>query len=88
MLKDMVIEIADAKYFSKLLYKMLFSFNKQNFEILELFIVSLFVYMVYTMFIQNRVEAHNCTEIKSEKLDRYSFAECADLDSSRRRPCP
>ena len=33
--------------------------------------------------ISYQLEAHNCTEIKSEKLDRYSVAECADLDSSR-----
>ena len=72
MLKDMVIEIADAKYFSKLLYKMLFTFNKQNFEILELFIISLFVYMVYTMFIQNRVEAHNCTGHRREPFINLS----------------
>ena len=40
---------------------MLITFNKQNFEIMECLVVALFIYMVYTVFIRSRIEAHNCT---------------------------
>jgi len=47
---------------------MLLTFNKQNFEILECVVIALFVYMVYTVFIRDNLEAHSCASHKKERF--------------------
>ena len=47
---------------------MLLTFNKQNFEILECVVIALFVFMVYTVFIRDKLEAHSCASHKKERF--------------------
>tara|TARA_Y100000389_G_scaffold186375_1_gene206677 strand:- start:596 stop:823 length:228 start_codon:yes stop_codon:yes gene_type:complete len=47
---------------------MLLTFNKQNFEILECVVLALFFYMVYTIFIRDKLEAHSCAGHKKERF--------------------
>lgn len=47
---------------------MLLAFNKQNFEILECVVLALFIYMVYTIFIRDKLEAHSCASHKKERF--------------------
>ena len=47
---------------------MLLTFNKQNFEILECVVIALFFFMVYTVFIRDKLEAHSCAGHKKERF--------------------